>query len=101
MTPEHKLMDDVRIACGKKGMIVVRMNVGTFLDPHDGKPINTGIPVGFPDLMVLCVLPRRARVLHRDQGSPTQAHRRPAPRAGSVEEERVQGLARRTRSMRR
>jgi hypothetical protein len=54
MTPEHKLMDDVRIACGKKGMIVVRMNVGTFLDPHDGKPINTGIPVGFPDLMVLC-----------------------------------------------
>jgi hypothetical protein len=53
MTPEKSLMNDVRIALGKIGCIVIRMNVGTFLDPHDGRPVNTGIPVGFPDLMVL------------------------------------------------
>ena len=83
MTPEHRLMDEVRVECGKRGWAVSRMNVGTFLDPHDGKPINTGVPVGFPDLMVL-----------RRDGKACFIETKVHPRRPTEEQLRVQSLLR-------
>lgn len=52
MTPEKKLMNEIRIEAGKRGWIVVRLNVGKFMK-IDGTYFDTGIPKGFPDMMVL------------------------------------------------
>lgn len=56
MTPEHRLMNQIQLACGKRGYLVIRMNVfkGVLVDPKgNDRYINSGIPEGFPDMMVL------------------------------------------------
>lgn len=56
MTPEHKLMNQVRLECSKRGYVVIRMNVfkGILIDPNgNDRYMDSGIPEGFPDLMVL------------------------------------------------
>lgn len=52
MTPEHRLMNEVRLWCGKHDMLCFRCNVGTYLLAN-GTYMDTGLPVGFPDLLVL------------------------------------------------
>lgn len=52
MTPEHKLMNEIRLYCGKQGWIVIRSNVGKF-QLADGRWFDTGLPKGWPDLMIL------------------------------------------------
>lgn len=49
---EKFLMNQIRLECGKLGWIVIRLNVGTF-KLNDGRFLDTGIPKGFPDLMIL------------------------------------------------
>jgi len=44
-------MNQIRIECGKKGWVALRTNVGKF--PIDGGWFDTGLPKGFPDLLVL------------------------------------------------
>lgn len=51
MTPEHKLMNEIRRWCGAKNYLCFRTNVGSVLTA-DGRIFNAGLPVGFPDLMV-------------------------------------------------
>lgn len=56
MTPEHALINQIRIECGKLGYIVIRMNIfkGQMIMPNgDIRHIESGIPKGFPDLMIL------------------------------------------------
>lgn len=56
MTQEHALMNQIRIECGKRQYMVIRMNVfkGDMLMKNgDVRHIQSGIPDGFPDLMVL------------------------------------------------
>lgn len=49
---EKYLMNQIRLECAKRNWIVIRLNVGKFkLD--DGRFFDTGIPKGFPDLMIL------------------------------------------------
>ena len=52
MTPEHKLMNEVRAWCGSKGYLAFHCNVGIFYTP-DGRKCATGLPEGFSDLLVL------------------------------------------------
>jgi len=52
MTPEKKLMNEIRLYCGTKGWIVIRNNVGTF-KLANGTYLNTGLPKGWPDLTIL------------------------------------------------
>lgn len=52
ITPEHKLMNEIRLYCGQHGWAVIRANVGKFL-LADGRFFDTGLPKGWPDLMVL------------------------------------------------
>ena len=51
-TKEHRLMDEIRLEAGRRGWLAFRMNVGTFYAP-DGSHVSTGLPEGFPDLMVV------------------------------------------------
>jgi len=55
MTPEHRLMNEIKIECGKKGYLVIRMNVfkGKMITPQGVEWIDSGIPEGWPDLMIL------------------------------------------------
>lgn len=52
MTPEKKLMNEIRIEAGKRGCAVIRLNVGKF-QLITGEWFDTGIPKGFPDMMIL------------------------------------------------
>lgn len=52
MTKEHRLMNEIRLWCGQHDWLCFRCNVGTHL-LADGTYFNTGLPVGFPDLMAL------------------------------------------------
>ena len=52
MTPEKRLMNEIRIECGRRGWIVIRHNVGRFL-LINGQYLDTGLPKGFPDMQVL------------------------------------------------
>lgn len=52
MTPEHRLMDEVRAEASRRGAMAFRMNVGTFYAP-DGSRVSTGLPEGFPDIMLI------------------------------------------------
>ena len=45
-------MNEIRIEAGKRNCVVIRLNVGKFMK-IDGTYFDTGIPTGFPDLMVL------------------------------------------------
>lgn len=52
MTPEHRIMNEIRLWCGEHGIPCFRANVGTF-ETKDGRYVSTGLPKGFPDLMAL------------------------------------------------
>lgn len=52
MTPEHRLGNEIRLICGERDIIAWKVNVGTVLTA-DGAMFSTGLPVGFPDLMLL------------------------------------------------
>lgn len=48
MSREKDIQNEIRMALNPYA-IVFRANVGTFLT-HDGRPINVGLPPGYPDL---------------------------------------------------
>lgn len=52
MTPEHRVMSEVRLRFGEAGWLCFRCNVGTWLGA-DGQYHSTGLPVGFPDLLAV------------------------------------------------
>ena len=52
MTPEHRIMNEIRIWCGKHDYLCFRCNVGKVMTP-DGHWFDTGLPSGFSDLLVL------------------------------------------------
>lgn len=52
MTPEHRIMNEIRLWCGEHDILCFRANVGTFL-LADGTYVNTGLPKGFSDLIAL------------------------------------------------
>lgn len=52
MKQEKRLMNQIRLYCGEKGWVVIRNNVGTF-ELADGRFLSTGLPKGWPDLMIL------------------------------------------------
>jgi len=64
MTPEHRLGNAIRVECGRRGWLVWHVNVGTVVTAT-GEVFSTGLPVGFPDLLVLRPgpLPDGGRVL--------------------------------------
>ena len=52
MTPEHKIMNEIRLWCGQHDILCFRCNVGK-VKTADGKWFDTGLPEGFPDLLIL------------------------------------------------
>jgi hypothetical protein len=52
MTPETTLKNKIMLDCGKRGWICLHLNVGT-LALADGTYMNTGIPTGWPDLLII------------------------------------------------
>lgn len=52
MTPEHKIMNEIRLYCGQHDILCFRCNVGK-VRTADGKWFDTGLPEGFPDLLIL------------------------------------------------
>lgn len=52
MTPEHKFMNEIRLWCGEHDYLCFRCNVGKYLLAN-GRYMDTGLPVGFPDLLIL------------------------------------------------
>lgn len=51
MTPEHRLMNEIRLWCGEHNYLCFRCNVGTYLLAN-GQYMDTGLPKGFSDLMI-------------------------------------------------
>ena len=49
---EHDIQNEIRIWCGEHNILAIRINVGLFFT-SDGRPIKSGPPKGFPDLMLL------------------------------------------------
>lgn len=52
MTPEHRIMNEIRIWCGQHDLLCFRCNVGK-VRLMDGGWFDTGLPTGFPDLLIL------------------------------------------------
>lgn len=52
MTPEHRLGNLIRIECGRRNWLCYHANVGSVMT-IDGGRFDTGLPVGFPDLIIL------------------------------------------------
>ncbi len=52
MTPEHKIMNEIRLWCGQHDILCFRCNVGK-VRMTDGGWFDTGLPEGFPDLLIL------------------------------------------------
>jgi len=52
MTPEHRVMNEIRIWCGQHNLLCFRCNVGKIKLPNGGY-FDTGLPNGFPDLLIL------------------------------------------------
>lgn len=52
MTPEHRIMNEIRLWCGEHNILCFRYNVGKH-KLLDGTYFDTGLPNGFPDLIVL------------------------------------------------
>lgn len=52
MTPEHKIMNEIRLWCGQHDILCFRCNVGK-MRTIDGGWFDTGLPEGFPDLLIL------------------------------------------------
>lgn len=49
---EHDVQNEIRIWCGEHDMLAFRANVGSGYT-RDGRYFTTGLPEGFPDLIVL------------------------------------------------
>jgi hypothetical protein len=52
MTPEHRLQNEIKLWCGEHNIICLRINVGK-VKTVDGRWFDTGLPVGFSDLLLL------------------------------------------------
>ena len=52
MTPEMKLLREIQLYCGQHNFIAFHQNVGS-VKMADGRYFNTGLPKGWPDLMIL------------------------------------------------
>lgn len=52
MTPEHRIMNEIRLWCGQNDILCFRCNVGR-VQLANGKMFDTGLPEGFPDLLIL------------------------------------------------
>ena len=52
MTPEHKIMNEIRLWCGQNDILCFRCNVGK-VKTETGYYFDTGLPEGFPDLLIL------------------------------------------------
>lgn len=52
MTLEHRIMNEIRLWCGQHDILCFRCNVGR-VRTADGKWFDTGLPEGFPDLLIL------------------------------------------------
>lgn len=52
MTSEHAIMNSIRLWCGQHDVLCFRCNVGK-VKTADGKWFDTGLPEGFPDLLIL------------------------------------------------
>ena len=52
MTPEHAIMNQIRLWCGEHDILCFRCNVGK-VPTSDGGWFDTGLPEGFPDLLIL------------------------------------------------
>ena len=52
MTPEHRIMNEIRLWCGEHGLLCFRCNVGR-VRTADGAYFDTGLPTGFSDLLIL------------------------------------------------
>lgn len=52
MTPEHRVMNEIRLWCGEHDIMCFRCNVGT-VRLNTGEYFNTGLPPGFSDLIIL------------------------------------------------
>lgn len=51
-TPEQILDKKIMLYCGQQGWLCFHTNVGSVLTA-DGRIFNTGLPKGFPDLLIL------------------------------------------------
>ena len=51
-TPEVRLMKEIQLWCGKHDFIAFHTNVGK-VKMYDGRFFDTGLPKGWPDLMIL------------------------------------------------
>ena len=51
-TPEVRLMKEIQLWCGQHNFIAFHTNVGK-VKMWDGRYFDTGLPVGWPDLMIL------------------------------------------------
>lgn len=49
---EHDIQNEIRIWCGEHNLLAFRANVGSGYTP-DGRWFTTGLPEGFPDVLVL------------------------------------------------
>lgn len=52
MTLEHAIMNSIRLWCGEHNILCFRCNVGK-VRKADGSWFDTGLPEGFPDLLLL------------------------------------------------
>lgn len=52
MTPEQKLTKEIMLECGKRNWLCFHCNVGSVLTA-DGRIFHSGLPKGFPDLLIL------------------------------------------------
>jgi len=51
-TPEQRLDKEIMLYCGEHNWMCFHCNVGSVLTA-DGKYFRTGLPVGFPDLLII------------------------------------------------
>lgn len=52
MTPEQLLTKQIMLWCGEHNWLCFHTNVGSVLTA-DNRIFNTGLPVGFPDLLII------------------------------------------------
>lgn len=52
MTPEMRLVAEIKLYCGEHNWLCFHCNVGS-VKTDDGRMFNTGLPVGFPDLLII------------------------------------------------
>lgn len=52
MTPESRLKNNIMVSCGSRGWVCFHINVGSVRLP-DGSFFSTGVPEGWPDLLIL------------------------------------------------